>query len=126
MADVVLASAVLLFFFLRVLLPDLVTPQIASSFLFHVISSIFLLLLYLYLDICINYLFYLFLVESHLHIYTFLHPNICLLNIHSGCGVKHVVYSYNFTKLDTGLKPQLLAIVKSYFIFETGFHSPLI
>ena len=117
-----MASAVLLFF-LRVLLPDLVTPQIPSSFLFHVISSIFLLLLYLYLDICINYLF---LVESHLHIYTFLHPNICLLNIHSGCGVKHVVYSYNFTKLDTGLKPQLLAIVKSYFIFETGFHSPLI
>ena len=113
----------MLLFFFKSFTTGLVTPQIASSFLFHAISSIFLLLLYLYLDICINYLF---LVESHLHIYTFLHPNICLLNIHSGCGVKHVVYSHNFTKLDTGLKPQLLAIVKSYFIFETGFHSPLI
>ena len=44
-----------------------VMPQIVRSFPFHVVLSLFLLLLNSYLDICINYLFS---VESHLHIHT--------------------------------------------------------
>ena len=51
-----------------VFLPDLVTPQIVSSFIFFVALSLLLLLLYLYLNVCI---YYLFSVESHLHIFTF-------------------------------------------------------
>ena len=51
-----------------VFLSDLVTPQIVSSFIFHVaLSLLLLLLLYLYLNVCI---YYLFSVESHLHIFT--------------------------------------------------------
>ena len=50
-----------------VFLPDLVTPQIVSSFIFFVALSLLLLLLYLYLNVCI---YYLFSVESHLHIFT--------------------------------------------------------
>ena len=49
-------------------------PQIVSSFLFHVALPLFTLLLYLYLDIHIDYLFS---VESYLHIFTSLYLNIC-------------------------------------------------
>ena len=45
-------------------------PQMISSFLSYVALSLFLLLLYLYTDICIIYLF-----QSN-HIYTSLHQNI--------------------------------------------------
>ena len=54
------------------LLPVLVTPQIVSSFLFHVALllplSLFLTLSCLYLDICIHYLFQ----SSHVYTFTYL------------------------------------------------------
>ena len=43
------------YFCLRVSLPDLITPQIVSSFLSYVALSL-VLLLYVYLDICISIL----------------------------------------------------------------------
>lgn len=52
---------------LGVLLSDLDTPQIVSSFLPHVAFSLFLYLLYLYLDIYI--LCYLLSVKSHLRVF---------------------------------------------------------
>ena len=50
-------------------------PQIVSSFLFHVALSLFFLLLYLYLDIRI---YFLFSVESHQDVYTSFYLNIFL------------------------------------------------
>ena len=60
-----LAFASAVFFCLRASLQDLVMQQIVSSFLFHVALSLFFLLLYLCLDIHIDYFFS---VESSLHI----------------------------------------------------------
>lgn len=53
-------------------------PEMLSLFLFHVALWLLLMLLYLYLDICTNYLLS---VESRLHMYTSLHPNSCLSKI---------------------------------------------
>ena len=53
-SDVSLVLLASCYLCLRVLLPNLVTPQIVSSFLFHVAFSLFLFLLYLYFDIRIS------------------------------------------------------------------------
>ena len=62
-------------------------PQIVSSFLSYVALSLFLLLLYLYTDTCIIYLF-----QSN-HIYTSLHQNIRL----SGKQIKGAFMLWRYT-----------------------------
>ena len=54
-----------------VFLPDLVTPQIVISFIFHVALSLLLLLLYFYLNVCIYYLFSV-ITFAHLYIQIFI------------------------------------------------------
>ena len=102
--------------FTSALLPELVTPKIVGSFLFHVALSS-LLLLYLHLDIRISYLFS---VESRLHIYTSKYFSIreldktcihvvCLFSLYRSASLKPQLWSapsiFSTTKHLTGVQP---------------------